>query len=328
MSGGSLAYQLRPNKAIDRNLLIDLLGKLNRTVNISDYYYYGFGGPFLEDFKLMHAHLRIGKMISIEMDKDVHLRQKFNSPLNCIEFINGSSEEFIESESFDDPSIVWLDYVEPAAIGQQLKEIDYLVTKLKAGDVLKVTLNSNPSGLGGSQTEEKDLQEIRLEILESRLNDYFPIGTQPEMLVHSRFGIVMFKALELAIKKGMGGKPKEYFQLLSAYLYKDGGHQMLSVTGIILEDDETKIDQFFSVTRLRNWPLGLFEWAEPKLINVPELSVKERIHIDNLLPQSDSETIKESLGYRIDGDDKEMNSLIQNYITYYRLYPLFSKVIL
>lgn len=204
MSGGSLAYQLRPNKAVDRNLLIDLLNKLNRVVNVSDYAYYGFGGPFLEDFKLMHAHLRIGKMTSIEMDKDVHLRQKFNSPLNCITFVNRSSGDFIESESFDDPSIVWLDFVEPASIGQQLKEVDYLVSKLGVGDILKITLNSNPSALGGKATADKDLQEVRLQILESRLNDYFPLDTQPEMLVHAQFGNVIFKALELAIKKGMG----------------------------------------------------------------------------------------------------------------------------
>lgn len=328
MSGGSLAYQLRPNKAVDRNLLIDLLNKLNRVINISDYSYFGFGGPFLEDFKLMHAHLRIGKMTSIEANNDVHLRQKFNSPLSCIRFVNKSSGDFIESESFDDPSIVWLDYTDPASIGEQLKEINYLVSKLGNGDILKVTLNSNPSALGGKQTQEKDLQEVRLEILESRLNEYFPSGTQPEMLTHARFGKVIFKALELAIKRGMDGKRKEYFQLLSAFLYKDGGHEMLSATGILLEDKQEKVDSFFAGTRLHNWPLGLFEWAEPKVINVPELSVKERIHIDNLLPQHDCEAIKNSLGYRIDGDDEEMMSLIENYINYYRSYPLFSKVVL
>jgi hypothetical protein len=328
MSGGSVAYQLRPNKAVDRNLLIDLLNKLNRIVNISDYRYFGFGGPFLEDFKLMHAHLRIAKMTSIEQNKDVHLRQKFNSPLSCINFVNKPSSEFIESEPFDDLSIVWLDYTDPAKIGEQLKEIEYLVTKLSRSDILKITLNSNPSALGGKATEEKDLQEVRLQILESRLNEYFPSGTQPEMLVHTHFGKVIFKALELAIKKGMRGKGKEYFQVLSSFLYKDGGHEMLTVTGILLEDDKEKIDNFFNGTRLLNWPLGLFEWSVPKVINVPELSVKERIHIDNLLPQNDCQVVKNSLGYCIDGDDVEMNSLIENYINYYRSYPLFSKVVL
>lgn len=326
MSGGSLAYQLRPNKAVDRNLLIDLLNKLNRVVNISDYSYFGFGGPFLEDFKLMHAHLRIDKMTSIEESKDVYLRQEFNSPLSCIQLVNKPSCDFIESESFDSKNIVWLDYSSPER-GQQLKEIDYLVTKLSKGDILKVTLNSNPSSLGGKPTEDKDLQEVRLEILESVLNEYFPFDTKAKNLTSSHFGKVMFKALELAIMNGMRGKPKEYFQVLSAFLYKDGGHEMLTVTGILLDDDQEKITDFFNGTRLKNWPLGLFEWSEPKQINVPELSVKERIHIDGFLPTVDSNAIKKSLGYCI-GDDIEMDLLIENYITYYRLYPLFSRVVL
>lgn len=329
MSGESLAYQLRPNKAVDRNLLIDLLNKLNRVVNISDYSYFGFGGPFLEDFKLMHTHLRIGKMTSIEESKDVYLRQGFNSPFNtdCITLLNKTSSDFIESESFDGKNIVWLDYVSPKDRGQQLKEINYLVTKLSKGNILKITLNANPSSIGGTKTQHKDLHEVRLERLESTLNEYFPSATKAEDLIPSRFGKVIFEALELAIMKGMCGKPKEYFQVLSAFLYKDGGHEMLTVTGILLDDDQEKITEFFNETRLKNWPLGLFEWSVPKQINVPELSVKERIHIDELLPTDDSNAIKKSLGYSI-GNDVEMDLLIQNYITYYRLYPLFSRVVL
>lgn len=327
MSGGSLAYQLRPNKAVDRNLFIELLNKLNRVVNISDYSYYGFGGPFLEDFKLMHAHLRIGKMISIEASEDVYLRQQFNSPLGCIKFLKQESGEFLESESFDEPSIVWLDYTNPSNVGEQLKEINYLVTKLSSGDILKVTLNCNPSTLGGKPNAEKDLQESRLEILESRLNEYFPSDTKPEMLVHDEYGKVIFKAVELAIKRGMDGKRKDYFQILSSFVYKDG-QQMLTLTGIVLEDDTQKIDTFFKDTRLNNWPSGLLDWTEPKRINVPELSVKERIYIDNMLPDNSIDNIKNALGFSIDGNESEMSSLIENYINYYRQYPLFSRVVL
>lgn len=328
MSAGSLAYQLRPNKAVDRNLFIDLLNKLNRFVNISDYTYYGFGGPFLEDFKLMHAHLRIGNMVSIESDKEVHLRQQFNSPLSCVSFINRTSGDFIESNDFNCPSVVWLDYTDPSQLGIQLSEIEYLITKLGNHDIVKLTLNCNPSTLGGEATDEKELQEVRLDILESRLNDYFPSGTESWMMRRVHYGKVIFKAVEIAIQRGMKGKQKSYFQVLSGFIYQDGGHPMLTVTGIILEDEQPKIDEFFESTRVRNWPSGLFEWNEPKLINVPELSVKERIHIDNLLPQSDTASIKASLGYLIDGDDAYMTSLIQNYIDYYRMYPLFSRVVL
>jgi len=60
-----------------------------------------------------------------------------------------------------------------------------------------------------------------------------------------------------------------------------------------------------------------------KKINVPELSVKERIYIDNMLPNKTIDSIKNELGFSIDGNESEMISLIENYINYYRQYPLF-----
>ena len=85
MSGGAVAYHLRENKAIERGLFIELLTRVGRVANISDYTYIGFGGPFLEDFKALHASLRIAKMISIEMDENVCKRQAFNRPADFIE---------------------------------------------------------------------------------------------------------------------------------------------------------------------------------------------------------------------------------------------------
>jgi hypothetical protein len=52
-TGGSIPYHLRQNKAIDRNLFTDLLSRIGRYKNISDYTYYGFGGPYMEDFKVL-----------------------------------------------------------------------------------------------------------------------------------------------------------------------------------------------------------------------------------------------------------------------------------
>ncbi|WP_407928292.1 O-methyltransferase, partial [Collimonas silvisoli] len=56
MSGAYVPYHLRQNKAVDRQLFVDLLTKLNRYKAIGDYSYVSFGGPYLEDFKLVHSH--------------------------------------------------------------------------------------------------------------------------------------------------------------------------------------------------------------------------------------------------------------------------------
>lgn len=57
MSGASIPYHLRPNKAIDRYAFLELLSKVDRYIDcdISQYKYVGFGGHSLEDFKYIHS---------------------------------------------------------------------------------------------------------------------------------------------------------------------------------------------------------------------------------------------------------------------------------
>src|SRR4051812_19769363 len=95
-AGGSLPYRLRPNKAVDRELFLSLLARFAPKLGLEQYHYIGLGGPFLEDFRLVHSRLgigrragrgRIGRLTSVESDKDVHLRQVFNSPIESIECV-------------------------------------------------------------------------------------------------------------------------------------------------------------------------------------------------------------------------------------------------
>lgn len=76
-------YHLRHNKAVDRFLFIDLISKINEVSNgaIASYTYHSLGGPFLEDFKLMHHYFPLINMVCIEKDLETHKRQKFNCPI-------------------------------------------------------------------------------------------------------------------------------------------------------------------------------------------------------------------------------------------------------
>jgi hypothetical protein len=75
------------------------------------------GGPFLEDFKVVHAATSIKRMTSIEIDANTFLRQKFNRPLTCIQLLNEASSDFIHRYSFDDSVIFWLDFTKARSIG-------------------------------------------------------------------------------------------------------------------------------------------------------------------------------------------------------------------
>ena len=73
-------YHLKVNKAIDRFLLVEILNRLKGPCNnLSGYTYYGFGGPFLEDCRLIHDRCPEIKIVSIERDEDIFKRQKFHS---------------------------------------------------------------------------------------------------------------------------------------------------------------------------------------------------------------------------------------------------------
>ncbi len=322
--GGSIPYHLRQNKSIDRSLFIDLLSRIGRYRNISDYLYVGFGGPFLEDFKFMHSSLRIQKMISIESDANVAARQNFNLPLSCISIKNQLSGDFLTTHEFTDPSIVWFDYAIPSLLADQLAETQSLVSKLATGDIFKITLNASPEPLG-KPTDGSDLKDFRAKVAKERLTDYGPAVIDPDTVTTAKFPTLLLQALHSACKRGVESDRRLYVQPLSAFVYKDG-QQMLTATAIILNRADK--DSFFAQTRLNHWAYANFEWGEPLSISVPDLSAKERIHIESLLPGGEAPEIRGSLGYYIGSDENEASTLLKNFVNYYRLSPHYSKIVM
>lgn len=322
--GGSIPYHLRQNKAIDRSLFIDLLSRVGRYRNISDYTYVGFGGPFLEDFKFLHSALRIGSMISIESDPNVALRQEFNQPVSCIQIKNQLSGDFLTNHNFSDPSIVWFDYAVPSLLADQLAESQSLVSKLTAGDVFKITLNASPEPLG-KPSDGSDLRAYRATEAMRRLADYGPAVIDLDSVTTANFPSLLLQALYSACKRGIVGAPRLYVQPLSAFVYKDG-QQMLTATAVILNHADK--DSFFTQTRLNHWAYKNLEWIKPLPISVPDLSVKERLHIEALLPGGAPEDIRESLGYFVGSNEREASELMKNFVNYYRLSPSYSRVVM
>jgi hypothetical protein len=330
MSGGAIAYHLRENKAIERGLFIELLARVGRVKNISDYTYIGFGGPFLEDFKALHAALRITKMISIEMDPNVCRRQAFNSPADFIQIKNCKSNDFLTTHEFDNHSIVWLDYTTPRGLYGQLSEFRHLVSKLGKFDVAKITLNVNPDCLGGTKTPVD-----RLEKLKNRLGDFGWSNLDVDDVLPKKYPSTILKSIHSALSSLSTRTSGDYFQILSAFVYQDGGHAMLTVTGIVLDaKNDSDKTAFLEKSRIAHWPFKNLDWSMPIVISVPALSTKERITLDTALPidpLSDvGEILVRKLGYCPSeiGEEDGTKQLLANYSLFYRAYPHFSRVVL
>jgi hypothetical protein len=319
-TGGSIPYHLRQNKAIERNLFVDLLGRVGRYTNISGYTYIGFGGPFLEDFKHLHSSLRISNMISLEMEEDVFYRQTFNQPVSCISLRHQNSKDFIFAHDFDKPTVVWLDYA-TTELGQQLTETQRLVEKLGHGDIFKITLNANPQSLGTK--EGTPVHEYRASVATSRMGDYGPAKIDEEDVLPKNYPNLLLNALMSASRQGLKGNPGYVLQPLTSFVYSDG-QQMLTFTAIILKDSET--DFFKEKTRLAHWKFSCLDGKFAKSISVPSFSLKERIHVESLLPEKNADDITHSLGYVI-GEKKVAKELMENFVEYYRLYPWYSRIV-
>ena len=324
-AGGSIPYHLRQNKAIERNLFIDLLARTGRYFNISDFQYIGFGGPFLEDFKHLHSSLRISNMISLEMDGNVFSRQKFNKPSSCIALRKESSSDFLNSFDFDaaDNLIVWFDYATPQ-ISEQLAELQQLVEKLSHGDIFKITVNATPVSLGHADAKAEMLSR-RAETARIRLGEYAPAQITPNDVNTKNYPTLLLKALINAAKHGLAGDSSLVLEPLASFAYTDG-QQMLTLCCVLLNTEER--DQFFDRTRLRSWPFYNDCTQAPKSISVPVLSLKERVHVESMLPGATADEIFEDLNYYVGKDDQSARDEMSNFISFYRMYPWYSRVVI
>jgi hypothetical protein len=114
------------------------------------------------------------------------------------------------------------------------------------------------------------------------------------------------------------------FQILSSNYYNDGT-EMLSITGIVIEKDKIKDIKLL----LQEWRLKNLEWDPPRKINVPILSVKERLKLEEFLPTNNlnQPNLSNKLGYSIDNTPEDSEASLNQYSDFCRYYPTFVKII-
>ena len=338
MSGSNVPYHLRPNKYVERQLFLEALQFVNIFNNLDNYVYVSMGGRFLEDFRLIHRHFGMKNLISFDKDKHICDRQEFNSPNKFVEILNKKSEEIVNNfESLGDQYnnknfIIWLDYTTPNERQSQLHEIHTLSSKLCDGDVIKVTLNANVNTVKPNRRESEDLDEaeknkITFENTQNELGVYMPNYDPASTVINAyNFSKILAHAIQKALLDGIASEIDLEYVPLTDFRYSDGHHQMLTVTAILLHTD--KIDNFKNSTRFINWEFASQEWGDVKLISVPDLSIKERYMLDELIFSGSTNQIHSKLPFKFDEDYHYSLNVIKAYKKYYRHYPHFARVII
>jgi hypothetical protein len=325
MSAGGLPYHLRPNKAVERLLFIDLLDRLDPALHFDDdYQYIGFGGPQMEDFRILHERFQGMPMFSLEREQEVLKRQKFNCPHTNLKLLRESSGEYLSRFQAKTPLIVWLDYAEEAERVEQVAEFQTLLRCLFELSVVKLTFNANPANLAGD-VKPGLLAERRRKLME-QFARLLPAELPEEALSEERFPGVLLQIVAAASREALASRIGWILQPLSAFFYRDSRQQMFTVTGIVGARAAT--ENTVKDARLRKWHFRNLDWSPPTLISVPELTVKERICINQLLPKCNTKlgAIHRALGFRLDADKSESEAKLGQYVAFHRHYPQFGKI--
>ena len=308
-------YHLRVNKAIDRFLLIEILDILKKHCDdISNYTYYGFGGPLLEDCRLIHNHCPEIKTVSIETNQETFKRQEFHRFSKNLELKLENFTNFLANFSSAGREIFWLDYNDLKF--RHFEDFMSILGKVSEKSIVKITIRAEPYDNYYKNKSWEEFQQKYDQILP-------PSAKKTDIERRTPFIKLLQRMLQIASQQVLPASGESIFQILDSSHYNDQTH-MLSITGIICNKSAvSEIQQWF-----KNWHFVNLKWNDPRRIDVPTLSTKERLHLEKYLPTKAKTglSLSRALGYKIDNSFKGHLEKLKQYEEFYRYYPYFARV--
>lgn len=301
-------YSVRPAKAIERRMMVDIVRRLDRTAALVYYRYVGFGSLYFSDFSLFHKVLGIRELISIEREVDDELRFRFNLPYAPIELRFGDAADVLPSLSWDERSIVWLDYDGRLKL-DKLDDLAFLVRNVAPGSVVAVTVNVQPT----------DKVEGRLARACSTLDTLVPLKYNDENL--GGWGCadlawdVISERIRTALDERNTGKSqsaKVGYKQLFHFRYRDGA-RMLTTGGMFYD---SPMEAHVGLCAFEDFHFCK-NGAEAFEIVIPRLTLREMRLLDSLLPSG--EYAQGAVDVGVPADDA------RNYSDLYRYFPKFAE---
>jgi len=314
-SSDSINYSIRPNKSVERKLIVEAISRLPASLNLQKSRYIGMGAMWFIDFSLFHRFLRIQDMISIEGDD--YPRAYFNRPYSCIEVLDGESTELLDNEKIplkDKRLIVWFDY-DGLLSASVLKDIQCICWNAQVGSILLVTVNAHKNFYRKSEGSEKVPLAESLEIDFGKLvPDPLPADAD------TRTGFPKLLASMLrnhTLRTVSRDRDSLEFLPMFDFAYEDGS-PMVTIGGILCDaklKEECKNSSAFSLEYVGQ--------KQQYRIEVPPLTFREKHAIDQLLPALPTpwhENLEKKLAFSL------TPTQIENYRKFYPYYPLFWEV--
>jgi len=316
-------YHLRTNKAADRFAFIEAMRRLERLAGpLAEYTYYGLGGAYLEDIRLVYEFYPEISMVSIEENGEICSRQEFHRPCadDRLQLENNTLKSFIATyEAKDEKSIFWLDYT----------RLDYtcfrdfitLLGKIAVGSLVKITLRAHPADYWTWEGERPLERKGKPEQFRRRFAAVLPDQSAYPHWSAKGFAELLQRMLQIAAQQALPAEATPFaFQPVSSFYYSDST-SMFTLTGVLWpRGDAAAVEKAFN-----GWQFANLTWTSPKLIDIPDLSTKERLHLQRYLPCSTppGATLRAKLGHLIEEDIAKSEAALDQYAAFHRYFPYF-----
>lgn len=311
----SINYLLRPNKNVERKLLLEMYRALRRGFPLSEYRYVGMGSLWFADFIPAHREIQMEDMISIERHSAD--RAEFNRPFNCVVVEEGNSTDVLQRLALDSkPILAWLDH-DSALGGPALEDASILATHAPVGSVLIVSVNASPLQL---RERDPDSDRIRdkVDVFRDYAGRFAPEPVTEEKLTPSQLGATICDTLLAAFEHGVRATRRgRRFHQLARIAYADGT-EMVTVGGMVTDEETEAILADLSLEKLAFYPPE----PVPFSIDVPQLTIREKHALDRFLPGGTPLKARE-VRRKIKVQFKQKH--LDAYAQFYRYYPLFGE---
>jgi len=306
----AINYMLRPNKNVERKLILATLRKLQAQFDIANYRYVGLGSMWFSDFVLMHKSLGIDDMVTIEGQKSREKRVEFNKPFACIAVRMEDASTALGEVVDTKPCVVWLDYDGPLK-NAMTGDLETAVGGMSSGSMLLVTVNAKVEQLKNNKIGGEELSP---EDFLANICDDSGLVAQKHRLTRNEFPALAAEILHQRIKSSvLEKKPGCEYIPIWAYRYADDA-DMVTVGGMVADAaDRARFDTSDVAALSCVTGTSLFDIA------LPILTEKEKRALDKLLP-SVAALDPAALEFEL------RPSEVEAYQRFYLEYPVFNEM--
>lgn len=318
-------YYLRPNKQVERKILLDILLRFREFINLDNFTYIGMGSIYYYDYILLHRLLGLTKLISFDSAKSVK-RLKFNKPYDFIEFVPSKSTDFLLTYNWkENNTITWLDYDGSFYdnIESIINDIKLLAQNCNNHDIVFLTINCFPP---------KKI-EAKRDLLET-YKRYISLDYQNnEWLKPENFHYLIQNIMNNIFVSENAYSLNKYNKICS-FLYRDGA-PMYTLGGFFTSDTAI-LDSIKNMHKYIS-----FDTRNIHNILIPQITYKEKHYLDNHILQIKEWVEEYSQLVQLDEPDKLLHdeklekylneemefelttTQINNYLEHYRFMPQY-----